>query len=112
MTSHSFQTNQYRGAILPEGSGLSELTAAAGDYRIMLGRVLEAILDRYERRGDYHFVDTKLSLFDGRDFAAADPIRGPGVIYGWIQGRGLEALAGPEAWRRRCPPGAGARRGI
>jgi len=103
MTIHSFHANQYRGAILPEGSGLSALAAAADDYRIMLGCVLEAMLDRYERRGDYHFVDTKLSLFDGRDFAADDPIRGPAVIYGWIQGRGLEALAGHEAWLRRCP---------
>jgi mannose/cellobiose epimerase-like protein (N-acyl-D-glucosamine 2-epimerase family) len=76
---------------------------AARDCRVMLGTVMTAIMDRYERRRDYRFLDTKLSLIDGRDFAEDDPIRGPGTIFTWIQARGLEALAGHAAWLQQCP---------
>jgi hypothetical protein len=76
---------------------------AARDYRVMLGTVMTAIMDRYDRRPDYPFLDTKLSLIDGTDFAADDPLRGPGTIFTWIQARGMEALAGHETWLQQCP---------
>ena len=38
------------------------------------------------------FLDTKVNPLTGADYGAADGQRGPGWIYGWIQGRGLEAL--------------------
>jgi hypothetical protein len=38
---------------------------------------------------------------EASDFPDEDPIRGKGAVYGWIQGRGLEALAGHCAWLRR-----------
>ncbi len=97
----SFDPAGWGGAIVDPAGGLEALAAAGGSYRLMLGAVLEAILDRYESRGDYPFVDTKLSLLDGKDFDADDPVRGPGVIYGWIQARGLEALAGHADWLAR-----------
>lgn len=71
---------------------------AGRDQRRLILTVLDAILTRCERRPDDPFIDTKLSLLDGADFPADDPIRGRGTIYGWIQGRALEALAGHGLW--------------
>lgn len=74
------------------------IKCAVPDYETILLSVLDLMLDRYERTPDYPFIDTKLSTITGEDFAhGPDPardFRGRGVIYGWIQGRGLEALAG------------------
>jgi len=102
MTIETFDTSEYRGTLVDPSGVPASLAPTVRDYRVMLGAVIEAILDRYERNPDYHFVDTKLSLLDGRDFAADDPVRGPDVIYGWIQGRGLEALVGHADWLKRC----------
>ena len=102
MTIENFDTANYRGALAGKDADLAALSATITDYRIMLGAVIEAMLERYERNRDYHFVDTKLSLLDGRDFPADDPVSGPDVIYGWIQGRGLEALVGHADWMKRC----------
>ena len=38
-------------------------------------------------------LDTKVNPITGADYGAADGLRGPGWTYGWIQGRGLEAMA-------------------
>jgi hypothetical protein len=38
------------------------------------------------------FLNTKMNHLTGHDFTKADGWRGPDVILGWIQGRGLEAL--------------------
>ena len=70
------------------------------DYEAICITVMQAIIARYEATADYPFIDTKLSLITGVDFADDDPIRGRGAIYGWIQGRGLEALAGHARWLR------------
>jgi len=67
-------------------------------YATMVLTSLQALLTRAERQPDYSFVDTKFSLSDGKDFDSADPIRGKSTIYGWIQGRALEALAGHRTW--------------
>ena len=82
-----------------------EMEPVKNDYRIMLARVLGIILDRYERDGNYHFINTKLSLITGLDFDEGDPIRGKNTIYPWIQGRGLEALAGHINWLQSTPKG-------
>ncbi len=75
-------------------------------YEKILLEVLDAILERYERNPAYHFIDTKLSVITGRDFddfAGRDRIfRGTGTVYAWIQGRGLEAIAGHIAWLPDC----------
>jgi hypothetical protein len=93
--------NGFRGTLVTNVRDEGEILAAATDYKRMLLCVLDAILRRFERNRDYPFIDTKLSLLTGKDFAADDPLRGKNVIYGWIQGRGLEALAGHVTWLRR-----------
>src|SRR4051812_36572655 len=92
--------NGFRGAVVSDVRDAAQLRVVAADYRRMLLCVLDAILRRFERNRDYPFIDTKLSLITGKDFAADDPLRGTNVIYGWIQGRGLEALAGHVTWLR------------
>lgn len=39
------------------------------------------------------FLNTKLNSLTLADYTAADGLRGPDYTYGWIQGRGLEAIA-------------------
>ena len=68
----------------------AEQTAA---FRRIITETLDTIL---ERTGDRPFLDTKFDVIDGRDYAgAAEPaFRSGRTVYAWIQGRGLEALAG------------------
>ena len=88
----------YRNVHLPGATSTTHLRAAAVDYGVIAKTMMEAIVERCERDADYPFIDTKLDLITGRDFAPDDPIRGRGAIYGWIQGRGLEAVAGHGGW--------------
>ena len=93
----------YRGVLLPEEPTIDQVRAIAPDYTAMLVAIMTALADRFERRSHYPFLDTKLDLISGKDFPRGDPIRGPDTIYGWIQGRGLEALAGHLLWLHRHP---------
>ncbi len=102
MVLERFDPDDFRRTIVENTSDPHALAQTAHDYQLMLGCVLEAMLQRYERREGYHFVDTKLDLRSGEDFPEDDPVRGPGVIYVWIQGRGLEALVGHARWLERC----------
>lgn len=76
------------------------------DYEVMTLSIVDAILDRYERNPDYHFIDTKLSTISGDDFPEAEDsskdFKGRTAIFGWIQGRGLESLAGHVEWLPHC----------
>src|SRR4051812_42688955 len=90
--------NGFRGTVVTDVHDDQQIRAAVADHKRMLLCVLDAILRRFERNKDYPFVDTKLSLVTGKDFSDNDPLRGKDVIYGWIQGRGLEALAGHVSW--------------
>ena len=89
---------EYTGHRLPTEPTLVNLRAAVSDYEAICLANIAAVVDRFETHSDYPFVDTKLDLQTGRDFPADDPIRGYAAIYGWIQGRGLEALAGHAIW--------------
>lgn len=91
----------YQGNLLPERPSPLDVRSVLPDYRAMLLAVMAAIADRYERAADYPFIDTKLDLITGEDFPPDDPVRGPNAVYGWIQGRGLESLAGHCRWMRR-----------
>lgn len=106
----SEETNKYRGdysgALLPAQASLADVRAVAADYRAMLLTIMEAIADRYEPHPEYRFIDTKLSAITGKDFSDQDPVRGRNAIYGWIQGRGLEAVAGHCRWLRSLGIGA------
>lgn len=84
----------YRNVEMPRQIGAADLRAAAQDYEAIVSENMAEIVRRYRRVPDCPFIDTKLSLITGEDFAADDPIRGHQAIYGWIQGRGLESLAG------------------
>ena len=88
----------YTGRLLPTEPSLADLQAACADYEVICRANIATVADRFERHTDYPFVDTKLDLRTGRDFAVDDPIRGHDAVYGWIQGRGLEALAGHAVW--------------
>lgn len=92
---------RYDRRLLPESPSLADITAVIPDYAAMLVSVMTAIADRYDRRPDYPYLDTKLNLITGDDFDPADPLRGHGTVYGWIQGRGLEALVDHVRWLRR-----------
>ena len=70
-------------------------------YEELLADNLSLLLDRHARNPDYPFIDTKLNLISGKDFAlrtAGRDIYSRDILYGWIQGRGLEALAAHLAW--------------
>ena len=88
----------YSGTLLSVPPAAEHVAQVVRDYECMVLTGLEAILRRCEARPDYGFVDTKLNLITGCDFPAEDPIRGRGMIYGWIQGRALESLAGHYYW--------------
>jgi len=77
------------------------LRAVRSDYEIMLVSILKAILDRHDAHPDYPFIDTKLNLITGEDFGETG-FKGRETVYGWIQGRGLESLAGHVRWLPRC----------
>ncbi len=91
----------YRGILLPERPVPDDVRSVLSDYRAMLLAVMAVIADRYERTPDYPFIDTKLDLITGEDFGDNDPLKGRNAVYGWIQGRGLESLAGHCLWMRR-----------
>lgn len=57
---------------------------------------LDTLLARQNE--SYPFINTKFNIATGEDFPEDDPIRGRDVIYTWIQGRALEALAEHARW--------------
>lgn len=89
---------QYRGDRLPEHPTIRQANAAVADCEAILCTSMEAILERFEAHPEYPFVDTKLDLRTGQDHLADDPLRGRSTIFGWMQGRGLEAVAGHAQW--------------
>ena len=91
----------YAGVKLTPEPTPHELRAARSDYEAMLVSVLRLVLDRFDRTPGYPWIDTKLNIVTGEDFPPDDPARGYGAVYGWIQGRALEALAGHAHWLHR-----------
>ncbi|NKB66133.1 MAG: hypothetical protein GKR89_03645 [Candidatus Latescibacteria bacterium] len=98
---------EYSPQTLPDAPTATDLAAAAATYRTICLTNIAAIVDRFEAHlaqgRDYPFVDTKFDLTNGRDFPTDDIVRGRDTLYGWIQGRGLEALAGHAAWLEQQP---------
>jgi len=74
------------------------MTTLRNELRHCLLANLRFVLARQPR--GTAFIDTKLDLATGRNFSVTDPMRGSGVIYNWIQGRGIEALAQHGQWLR------------
>ncbi|MDO5605376.1 MAG: hypothetical protein Q4G25_09485 [Paracoccus sp. (in: a-proteobacteria)] len=68
---------------------------------------LEWLLSRSPVQGV--FINTRVNPVSGSDYSAADGLRGPDWICGWIQGRGLEALATFAAHYQMARPDLAAR---
>ena len=84
------------------GRDLSKIKDVIPDYEKIILATLCLMLDRYERRSGYPYIDMKFSTLDGTDFDDTGPAyKASGVIFGWIQGRGIEALAAHASWLER-----------
>jgi len=83
------------------------MDAYVPDCRTAIADGMKLVVSRFEKHAGYPFVDTKLSTMDGTDFApTAAPetdFRGPSAVFGWIQGRGLEAIAGHASYLTDTP---------
>jgi mannose/cellobiose epimerase-like protein (N-acyl-D-glucosamine 2-epimerase family) len=90
--------DQYRASVLADVPSATGLRATGDDDRAILRSVMAHLVDRFDRTPGYVWVDTKQSILTGEDFRADDPVRGRGTVYGWIQGRALESLAGHARW--------------
>ncbi len=86
--------------LLSDSPAFEEIAGVFPFYYDWLPRVIEWMVERFENRPDYPFLDTKYDVINRRDFSSADGLRGPDGIFGWIQGRGLEALAYHAEWLR------------
>src|SRR5688500_11837005 len=74
--------------------GMTDETFPAAARRVYAGAnaaTLRWMLERPPLAG--RFINTKLHPVTLRDYDAFDGHRAPRYVYGWIQGRGLEALA-------------------
>lgn len=93
-------TAQYRLILLPTQPDTADLYALVEPYEAIVVTQFRAILDRTERGPLYPWIDTRLDLITGADLPAADPRFGPGLVSGWVQGRGLEGLTTFGLWLR------------
>jgi mannose/cellobiose epimerase-like protein (N-acyl-D-glucosamine 2-epimerase family) len=72
--------------------------------------ILRLILDRYSQNGSsYPFIDMKIDTTSGNSFPENDEgvlgtVCAKNTILIWIQGRGLEALAGHYSWLKNTIP--------
>jgi mannose/cellobiose epimerase-like protein (N-acyl-D-glucosamine 2-epimerase family) len=66
------------------------LAGAASRYGAANAETIGWMLDRPPLRNG--FLNTKVNPLSGAEYGPADGMRGPDWLYGWIQGRGLEAL--------------------
>lgn len=89
------------------GSSLRSLSSLVPECREATLAGMDLVLTRFERNTGYPFVDTKLSTATGENFPEPTDVetdfRGRSAIFGWIQGRGLEALAGHAAFFENQP---------
>lgn len=72
------------------------LTSARAEYSRINAATLNWMLARPRLHGVY--LNTKFDPLKHADYGASDGLRGPDFQYGWIQGRGLEALVTHAAW--------------
>jgi mannose/cellobiose epimerase-like protein (N-acyl-D-glucosamine 2-epimerase family) len=93
----------YQGQLLPERPGMADLNSVFHDYEAMLFSIMSVLADRYERHPEYPYIDMKIDVLTGKDFAVTDIYGGPQSVYGWIQGRGLEAVVAHCQWLRTHP---------
>lgn len=73
-------------------------------YKKMLLLVMQAIAGRFKQNPGYGWIDTKINIITGQDFDPDDLVKGKNSIYGWIQGRALEAIASHCRWMKKHWP--------
>ncbi len=95
--------NQFSRAVMPEARG-QDISAVLRGWEVMLVEILDLMLERYEQQPDYPFIDMKFNTVTGTDFSVPDDpkkdVKSRNVVFGWIQGRALEALVGHVKWFR------------
>ena len=97
-----------RGRHRAQGMSMSRFMASArAEYARINAATLQWVLDRPRLHGAY--LNTKLNPLTLADYTAADGLRGPDFIYGWIQGRGLESLVTHAGWFEDEAPALSAR---
>lgn len=79
------------------------LGRARENYAACNAATLNWMLDRPLLRG--RFLNTKQNSITLADYGRDDGLRGPDFLYGWIQGRGLEAIATHADFLEREEPG-------
>ncbi|PCJ63245.1 MAG: hypothetical protein COA79_00120 [Planctomycetota bacterium] len=88
--------------ILEKNTPLPSFGPLISDWETILLKVIDVIIERYQRNPSYHFIDTKLSMLTGEDFLPLEDdaidFKSENSIFGWIQGRGLESLVGHALW--------------
>ena len=83
------------------------LTAICEKFSSITLEVLDAIIARSEEDPQYPFINTKLNIITGKNMYPSAPgqdYNAKNIIFSWIQGRGLEALAGHAQWLRESAP--------
>ncbi|MBL8589788.1 MAG: AGE family epimerase/isomerase [Methylobacteriaceae bacterium] len=86
---------------------LFDIGAARARYVACNAATLRWMLDRGLLGAG--FLNTKVNSLTGADYGAEDGLRGPSFTYGWIQGRGLEALTTHAAFFAQEEPALAAR---
>lgn len=71
-------------------------------YQQLVLENLDFLIHRFFEQEDPKFLNTKVNLFKGEEFTHRHnqkmSIYDHDLVYGWVQGRGLEALAGHAKW--------------
>ena len=78
------------------------LKEAATRYHASNRETLEWMLSREPLQGAY--IDTKVNAISGQDYDSGSGFRSPDFTYGWMQGRGLEALTTFARHYRKSDP--------
>lgn len=95
---------EYVGRVMRKRPTLADVQGALRDYPPMLMSIMHIIAERSEGAFGGRLIDTKFSTLTGSSYSSEDPIRGPGIVYGYIQGRGLEALVEHCQWIAKSEP--------
>lgn len=92
----------YTGRLLPNEPSIDDLRGAMREHAAIVIAIMTHVADRYERSAHPGLIDTKFDIVSGEDFPE-DDVRGLRTVYGWIQGRALEALVGHARWIEAHP---------
>ncbi|MCF7855251.1 MAG: AGE family epimerase/isomerase [Candidatus Pacebacteria bacterium] len=77
------------------------LSDHATAYAALVAEHLHFVLDRQERDDEYPYIDAKVDTVTCTEFGRPDQqgtTRGKDILFGWVQGRAMEALAGHIRW--------------